>query len=86
MMNKNFIIFFILAQVFLALFEIHRQAKIIKLYYNNQKLDKYRAELLHKKTVLKQDISAEKDLVQVKSFALNRLKMKPIALNKLKYV
>lgn len=84
--NKNFFLFFIAIQVFLALFEIHRKSKIIKLYYNNQKLEKYRAELLNQKTVLNQNISAEKNLVQIKQFAQDRLKMKPIALNKLKYV
>lgn len=86
MLNKNFIIFFILTQVFLALFEIHRQARVIKLYYNNQKLDKYKTELLNKKTILNQNISIEKDLVQVKNFAINQLKMKPIFLHKLKHV
>lgn len=83
-MKYKFAICFLLTQLFLIFFEIHRQSKIIKLSYQKQKLEKNIAELLLKKQKLKQEIESEKNLSKIKSFAINNLGMEKIELSKLK--
>lgn len=83
-LKSKFIISFLLLQLFLVFFEIHRQSQIIKFSYKNQKLTKYKSELLLKQQKLNQAISSEKKLSKIKEFAINNLGMQKIQLNKLK--
>ncbi|MBA3954454.1 hypothetical protein H0X48_04000 [Candidatus Dependentiae bacterium] len=82
--KKLFIGFFLVVQVFLIFFHIHKQSSFTTLSYQKQKYEKRKNELIDLKQQLKQALYTAQNLSSIKQFALNTLHMKEIKLSQIK--
>lgn len=84
MHKKLFIGFFVITQVFLIFFHIHKHSSFTTLSYQNQKYEKRKTELVNLKQQLMQALYTAQNLSSIKHFALNTLHMQEIKLSQIK--
>lgn len=84
-MNKYLLIsLVVLTQICLIFLYINKETNIIKLTYNNQKLEKILNNLIEKKLELNNNILYLQNPNIIKDFAINKLGMQKTKLNQIK--
>lgn len=83
MKRLSFMFIFVTTQVFLIVLQIYKQSHRIQLFYEKQKNETYKAELLLKRQELTQQLYALKDHGRIKQYAEQELKMQPVKLGQI---
>lgn len=77
-------VWFVIIQIFLIFFYIHKESSKIKLSYQKQKNEKLKQELIEQKQNLAQLLHEKQHQKEIKDFAINNLEMQKIKLNQIK--
>lgn len=77
---------FITINLLFIFLQIHKQSSLVKLYYEKQRLEKEKEQLIQKKNSLTQQLYELKDPNNIMKYCADKLNMKKVKLNQIKKI
>ena len=83
--KNNFLLYsFIAINLIFIFLQIHKQSYLVKMYYEKQRLEKEKEQLIQKQNNLTQQIYELKNLNNIMKYSSDNLNMKKVKLNQIK--